>query len=885
MDTQMMVWIAATGGFASMISVIIALLAGMRYGTHLRRMPAATALENVVERLQVGHEELKRIEAESRQQWQERNALKAELDGIIVRRKEEEGRLQDIRQELASLDSRRTEIEKIREELAEGRIQLAELVERRTEYEQLAMAIEKTRAQLASLDERKAEIEALDTAERDARSRLTEALGKLDYADRQVTTARAETARLAAEQKKLLTEIQGFEEKKIQLQSELAQLCQDHDPLVVECDKIRQEIETASEDLKSTRKQRQKIEEDLDQLRFMRASLEATTATTRSELETVQTQLIALKDECKPLAAELAELEATRKQRFSLEEELANLRAVRANTEAAVTTSREVLAVLQAELKKLRKEQKPLAEELDSLRREIASNRERRQELEEALASLYTTRAFTVEAVTKTQQEWEAAKENLVAVQNELQPQQKEMESLRRKIAEARDRQQNLDDEYDQTLARLKAIENRIEDKLKELQAIETPTGDGEPETDSVLADLVRSPACLSDQNHSQPTASEQDALQQVRRHLEVLNLHFPERTLYAFHTALKIAPISPLTVLAGISGTGKSQLPRRYAEAMGIHFLKIPVQPRWDSPQDMLGFYNYLEKRYKATELARALVHFDPYNWPTQAATFKDRLLLVLLDEMNLARVEYYFSEFLSQLEGRPGPDQPDRDGIHKSEITLDIGGASGRSCRIYPGHNMLFVGTMNEDESTQTLSDKVLDRANLLRFPRPNRLVEEASTEPGAPMNAYLPASRWHGWRRRFVELPDHLRSKITKLVHELNGELDELHRPFAHRVNQAMLAYIANYPGVAEPNRGDGWESARLAFADQLEQRILPKLRGIDLADVSISQPLRKIGEMIRDELHDEALYAAFQRASQDDGSGRPFLWMGVRRENDS
>lgn len=815
MDTQMMVWMAATGGFACMVSVIIALLAGMRYSTHLRRMPAATALEDIVERLMVRREELERVEAESQRQREERNALKAELDGIIVRRKEEEERLQDIQQDLASLDSRRAEIEKIRDELAEGRTQLAELVQRRAEYEQLVTAIEKTRVQLASLDERKAEIEALAAAERDARTRLTEALGKLDYIDRQVTTARAETERLTADQKKLLTESQGLEEKKTQLQSQLAQLWQERDPLAAELDKTRQELEAASEDLRSARRQRQQIEEELDQLRFMRASIEATTGTARIKLETVQTELAILKEEHQPLIAEL-----------------------------------------------------------DSLRREIATCRDRRRETEEELASLYAARAVAETAVSKAHDDLKVAQTELA----ELQPHKTELESLRRKIAEARDRQQNLDDEYDQTLARLK----EVEDRLKERQAIEVPTGGPEPETDSVLADLVRPPACLSDQNYPQPAASEQDSLQRVRQHLEVLNLHFPERTLYAFHTALKIAPISPLTVLAGISGTGKSQLPRRYAEAVGIHFLKIPVQPRWDSPQDMLGFYNYLEKRYKATELARALVHFDPYHWPTEAERFRDRLLLVLLDEMNLARVEYYFSEFLSQLEGRPGPDQPDMDGIHKSAITLDIGGASGRSCRIYPGHNMLFVGTMNEDESTQTLSDKVLDRANLLRFPRPNKLIEEASTEAGAPVDAYLPASRWHGWRRRFGELPDHLRSKITKLVHDLNSELDELHRPFAHRVNQAMLAYIANYPGVAEPSRRDGWESARLAFADQLEQRILPKLRGIDLADASNSQPLRKIGEMIRDELHDDALYGAFQRASQDDGSGRPFLWMGVRRE---
>ena len=120
----------------------------------------------------------------------------------------------------------------------------------------------------------------------------------------------------------------------------------------------------------------------------------------------------------------------------------------------------------------------------------------------------------------------------------------------------------------------------------------------------------------------------------------------------------MKIGDISPLVVLAGISGTGKSELPRRYAEGMGLHFVILPVQPRWDSPQDLFGFYNYLEKRYKATELARAMVQFELYNqtlWPLPTNwdhSRSDRMLLVLLDEMNLARVEYYFSEFLSRLE-----------------------------------------------------------------------------------------------------------------------------------------------------------------------------------------------------------------------------------------
>ena len=106
----------------------------------------------------------------------------------------------------------------------------------------------------------------------------------------------------------------------------------------------------------------------------------------------------------------------------------------------------------------------------------------------------------------------------------------------------------------------------------------------------------------------------EMKCLEAAQACLEGYGLRFNDRVLRAFHTSLKVADVSPLVVLAGISGTGKSESPRRYAEAMGFQFLNIAVQPRWDSPQDMFGFYNYLEGRYRATELARALVQMDPF-------------------------------------------------------------------------------------------------------------------------------------------------------------------------------------------------------------------------------------------------------------------------------
>ena len=73
----------------------------------------------------------------------------------------------------------------------------------------------------------------------------------------------------------------------------------------------------------------------------------------------------------------------------------------------------------------------------------------------------------------------------------------------------------------------------------------------------------------------------------------------------------MKTNETTQMAVLAGISGTGKSQLPRQYAIGMGIGFLQIPVQPRWDSPQDLMGFYNYIEGAF-TTDMARALWALD---------------------------------------------------------------------------------------------------------------------------------------------------------------------------------------------------------------------------------------------------------------------------------
>ncbi|MBN1972704.1 MAG: AAA family ATPase, partial [Sedimentisphaerales bacterium] len=367
----------------------------------------------------------------------------------------------------------------------------------------------------------------------------------------------------------------------------------------------------------------------------------------------------------------------------------------------------------------------------------------------------------------------------------------------------------------------------------------------------------------------------ERALLTSTAKYIKGQKLNFPERVLNAFHTALKISDISPLVVLAGISGTGKSELPRRYAEGMGIHPVLLAVQPRWDSPQDLFGFYNYLESRYKATELARAMVQFELYNrpsWPLPDDwdySRSDRMLLVLLDEMNLACVEYYFSEFLSRLETRRGINLDNNEERAKAEIALEMGSLhkGEKFIRLFPGHNILFSGTMNEDETTQALSDKVLDRACVMRFGRPKQLSEQDDTPRTIPNENGLTFDQWKSFHRS--TLSAHERGQVNHWINGLNDAMEQINRPFGHRVAQAIHAYVANYPDWVQ-NR------IHLAMADQIEQRIMPKLRGVEVADVD--RPLRQIQKVI-EECEDQLLLNAFKQGA--DSQQQIFIWRGLDR----
>ncbi len=481
-----------------------------------------------------------------------------------------------------------------------------------------------------------------------------------------------------------------------------------------------------------------------------------------------------------------------------------------------------------------------------------------------------------LDRLTAEREEQELLRAELNRLEQECVSKEQHNQSLRNEVGELENQRYLLT----KTLEKLKEEIEDAESKKAELEKsiAEEPL--------RPYADLLEvQPDCLSKKTFPAGPMAIKDEIQLLQAFKERLreeNLNFSERVIDAFHTCLKCHHINPLTVLAGVSGTGKTLLPICYARMMGMHSLVMSVQPRWDSPQDMFGFYNYLEKKYKATELSRALIRMDPFNYKEDTFPMldgkwtRDRILLVLLDEMNLARTEYYFSDFLSKLELRRLVKNPENDtDRQQAEITLDTGPEKEVNFRIWVGYNVLFVGTMNEDETTQTLSDKVLDRANVLRFGKPDNKTRpsQINMQEGEWTKEYLSYNQWKSWiKEDFEHAP--WSKDINNWTNRLNDALDHVGRPFGYRVQQAIATYVANYPLVEENER------YKLAFADQIEQKIIPKLRGMDLGDNAANICLDDVESVIA-ELGDQQLADAFRNARDESRALGMFQWRGVAR----
>ncbi|MNM40667.1 5-methylcytosine-specific restriction enzyme B [compost metagenome] len=332
----------------------------------------------------------------------------------------------------------------------------------------------------------------------------------------------------------------------------------------------------------------------------------------------------------------------------------------------------------------------------------------------------------------------------------------------------------------------------------------------------------VRGEALLSE---IEPLQDEQLAgvLQQIQFFIIQKGFFFPEHLIENFYLSLKT---KPFVILAGISGTGKTRLVKLFAEALGStgengQFTLIPVRPDWSDPSDLLG-YKDLTGRFKPGPLTEVLAEArKPEN--------QHKSYFVCLDEMNLARVEHYFSDLLSVLETQDWHEGKIRTQGLISSTMLDMPNDQAKYGNLSIPENVFLIGTVNMDETTYPFSKKVLDRANTLEFnyinleqyPDSNESLNLSETFDLSEMNHLL-------LRSDYLQLVDaydankELIIRTTERLVKINVLLEDIHAHVGFRVRDAICFYMIY-------NDRFNLMSEEEAFDWQLLQKILPRIQG--------------------------------------------------------
>jgi len=319
------------------------------------------------------------------------------------------------------------------------------------------------------------------------------------------------------------------------------------------------------------------------------------------------------------------------------------------------------------------------------------------------------------------------------------------------------------------------------------------------------------------------------------------LGFAFSQEILTRYFISLKT---KPFVILTGISGTGKTKIAQIFAEYICQHDSEeerrkriafIPVRPDWMDNKGLLGFYNILDEKYYDTPLLRLILnaHSNP-----------SKPHFAILDEMNLSKVEMYFSDFLSIMESRTVHNKKGEYlSLHSRNEAKTPSGMHVPDQICIP-ENVYFTGTVNVDETTYMFSPKVLDRANVIEF---NDVELEGYTEGTQKpskfclVDAEVIEKFSTGYRSAFCSSNDfkELRERVPKassFINELLDILKEYNLHFGYRVVNEMSRFIL----LAQEHLASQF-STEDAFDIQMLQKILPKFHG---TRAKLEKPLNEL-----------------------------------------
>ena len=257
---------------------------------------------------------------------------------------------------------------------------------------------------------------------------------------------------------------------------------------------------------------------------------------------------------------------------------------------------------------------------------------------------------------------------------------------------------------------------------------------------------------------------------------------------------------VSKMLILQGMSGTGKTSLAHAFGDFIDNPSTVIPVQPMWKERTDLIGYYNEFTKRFNETTLLEKMYE----------ANYSKDIYITVMDEMNIARVEYYFAEFLSLLEL---PNAEERLLTVVSDVWEDDPTQlENGNIKLPP--NMWFIGTANNDDSTFAISDKVYDRAMIMNL--------DSKAEPFvAPTTGNTRISA-----KQFEDLAEQAMREYevtSRNLHRIELLDNYLIEHFQITFGNRIMKQIKNYIPVFVACGGDELE----ALDDILSKKVLRKL----------------------------------------------------------
>ncbi|MED0901800.1 MrcB family domain-containing protein [Bacillus nitratireducens] len=338
----------------------------------------------------------------------------------------------------------------------------------------------------------------------------------------------------------------------------------------------------------------------------------------------------------------------------------------------------------------------------------------------------------------------------------------------------------------------------------------------------------------------------QQSIIDHVSSYIQSKGFYYEKKDLINFFLSLKT---KPFVILSGISGTGKTKIVQWFAESLGAteengQFTLIPVRPDWSDSSDLLGYVN-LQGEFQERPLIKVLENADAN---------PNRPYFVVLDEMNLARVEYYFSDFLSVIESRKWKDG--------KIVTSPVLPESITNKHITIPSNVYIIGTVNMDETTHPLSKKVLDRANTIEFNTVNLdyfnfLMDVEEKEAEIVSNRSL-ATKYLHLKECFKENEDLVRN-ISAILIEINKTLESVGAQVGYRIRDEICFYMAY-------NEHGKLLSSDEALDYQIYQKILPRLAG---SDGRTEEVLKQLYVLCAHEEYDsgnnDASYAKYPRSA--------------------